>query len=73
MSSYDEALFVQGLKRRARNGVVTRQDVADAFWSSAVDITIAPERRDAAEKDVMENYVPGLMKHYLPRLGLRSK
>lgn len=65
MATYDEALFAQGLKRRACFGAVTVQQVADAFWESARDLehniaTLKPERLDEARAKVLHEVAPRL-------------
>lgn len=62
---YDEAVFIQELRKRARFNRVTRLQVAEAFWAAAWDLREAflqqkPDRLAAAEAEVIENVVPRL-------------
>jgi hypothetical protein len=77
MSSYDEALFIQSLKRRACFGTVTLDDVSAAFWDASRDLEAGliehvPHNLELARAKVREEIAP-LLTHMLPQHGLRVR
>lgn len=61
--TYDDAIFMQYVKRVARNGVVTREQVEAAFWVAAWDVELAieqqaPEKMARARELVRREYLP---------------
>ena len=72
---YDEALFQQECKRRARFGAITEDDVVASFWTVAPDLLQAireqnPSAITRAEVEIRANILPGLT-HLCTAAGLR--
>lgn len=64
-SSYDSAIFIQELRKRARFKRVSRAQVVEAFWISTWDLKLAieqqkPENWSAAQAELIETIIPVL-------------
>ncbi len=64
--AYDDALFLQALRKSARQGVVSRTDIEAAFWTAAWDVKLAfeqqaPDRLEDAEELVREQLMPAFI------------
>jgi hypothetical protein len=63
---YDQAVFVQELRKKAHFNRVTRQNVIDAFWIAAWDLKVAieqqaPQKWDAVNKALERDMLPGII------------
>lgn len=65
-TGYDEALFLQSLRKSAKNGKVSRSDLCLAFWDCSPELlqSIKQHRPDLSMEDVNKVFT----EMFLPRL-----
>jgi hypothetical protein len=74
--TYDEALFLQKLRSYAKNGAVTYDQVADAFWIVAWDLEEAilqqkPEKLEEAQAVFKRDFLPKMIPDIVLKTGLK--